>query len=255
MPTPAKDATERFSKTVDNYVRYRPSYPDAVIELLQNTAVLKPDSLVADIGAGTGIFSEVLLRHGYSVVAIEPNTPMREAADTLLKKYSQFQSINAPAEATTLADHSVDLITAATAFHWFDQAKAKVEFKRILKPNGFCALFWNLRIKDTALMQAYEQLMIDHGIDYQRMAAERVDDQAITAFYHPHSVEISVFEHFQSFDEPGFIGRILSTSYAPQLGHPGYQSMINKAKQVFQEHQMAGKVSFHYQCKCYVGKL
>src|SRR5213595_654680 len=131
------DPTKRFSNRVENYIKYRPGYPDAVIDLLTEECRLTQQSIIADIGSGTGILSELFLKNGNSVFAIEPNAAMRRTAEDLLRKHPKFTSIDAAAEATTLDIASVDFVTAAQAFHWFDRKNARKEFARILKPEGW----------------------------------------------------------------------------------------------------------------------
>src|SRR5262249_24618794 len=140
------DVTQRFSSRVENYIKYRPGYPKDVIETLQSECGLIPDSIIADVGSGTGILTEMFLRNGNVVYGIEPNREMREAAARLLKDYPRFRSLSAQAEETTLDDASVDFITAGQAFHWFDRKKTRVEFARILKPRGRVSLIWNERV-------------------------------------------------------------------------------------------------------------
>ncbi len=123
----AKDSTQRFSSRVDNYVRYRPGYPSEVLELLKSECGLKPSSILADIASGTGILTRMLLENGNRVFGVEPNLDMRQAGEQLLARYPGFTSIAGSAEATTLHDHSVDIITAAQAAHWFEREKARHE--------------------------------------------------------------------------------------------------------------------------------
>ena len=115
------ESTKRFSSRVDNYVKYRPSYPAAVVELLAAECGLTQAALVADVGSGTGLLAELFRKNGNRVLGIEPNREMREAGERLLGDYSQFISVDGTAEATTLDDDSVDFITAGQAFHWFDR--------------------------------------------------------------------------------------------------------------------------------------
>src|SRR5712692_4040830 len=103
-----KDATQRFSPRVDNYVRYRPGYPTEVLKLLKEECGLTSDSVIADIAFGTGIFTRILVENGNRVFGVEPNTEMRRAGEQFLGRYSRFTSVAGTAEATTLADHSVD---------------------------------------------------------------------------------------------------------------------------------------------------
>ena len=147
MPT---DPTARFSNRVDDYVRYRPSYPAGVLEILRAEVGLTPASIIADVGSGTGISAELFLRNGNTVYAVEPNDAMRHAAERLLGGYHAFHSVNGRAEATTLPDASIDLSLAAQAFHWFDVPKARAEWQRILRPDGWAVLVWNTRRTDTS---------------------------------------------------------------------------------------------------------
>jgi ubiquinone/menaquinone biosynthesis C-methylase UbiE len=106
------DAKERFSKRVGDYVRYRPSYPSALLELLRSECALRPGHVIADIGSGTGFLSELFLKNGNRVYGVEPNKEMRQAGDEYLASYDAFSSIEGSAEATTLDDASVDFITS-----------------------------------------------------------------------------------------------------------------------------------------------
>src|ERR1700752_136060 len=101
---------KRFSDRVGNYVKYRPLYPAAVYDFLENEKIISTGSAIADIGSGTGISAEPLLKRGYTVYGIEPNKEMREAAENILKGFSTFKSISATAENTTLANYTVDTI-------------------------------------------------------------------------------------------------------------------------------------------------
>ncbi|MCB1121892.1 MAG: methyltransferase domain-containing protein, partial [Verrucomicrobiae bacterium] len=135
----------RFSNRVDNYVRYRPHYPDALVKTLEEQRVLQGGSIVADVGSGTGISTELFLKKGYSCIGVEPNRDMRLAAERELRAYPAFTSAEGSAEETGLEENSVDLVIAGQAFHWFDQQASKLEFNRILKTGGHVALLWNKR--------------------------------------------------------------------------------------------------------------
>ena len=137
--------TENFTDRADIYAKYRPSYPNEYIDYLLSANQLKGNQIVADIGSGTGIFSHQLLESGLHVIGVEPNDDMRKMAEQSLKLYSRFQSIKATAENTTLKENSVDLVTVAQAFHWFDKEAFKIECQRILKQKANVALVWNSR--------------------------------------------------------------------------------------------------------------
>lgn len=248
-------ATQRFSNTIEYYAKYRPSYPPEILQLLTKECGFTVNTVIADIGSGTGIFAKLLLEQGYKVFAIEPNAEMRAEAEQLLAHQVNFISINASAEATSLEDNSVDCITAATAFHWFDRNKTKPEFKRILKPGGWCFLIWNLRMTSTSLlMQEYENLLLKYGIDYKAVAAEKISEEVVRQFFEPHPLKIVTFPNKQRFDWEGFQGRLLSTSYSPKPGQPQHEEMLQAAKKLFAAHQQQGYVEFSYTTKCYYGR-
>ncbi|HEY0075863.1 MAG TPA: class I SAM-dependent methyltransferase [Abditibacteriaceae bacterium] len=246
------NSTQRFSDRVENYVKYRPDYPAQVIELLRSECGLAPHSIVADIGSGTGIFARLLLATGCSVYGIEPNAPMRKAAENLLVGYDAFVSVDATAEATTLPDNSVHLITCAQAFHWFDLALCKREFSRLLQPGGFIVLLWNeRRVEATSFLRGYEQLLLDFATDYEQVNHTQIDDAVLKDFYAPRGFSKRTFENRQWFDYDGLEGRLLSSSYTPGPGHPNYRPMLHALRGLFEAHQQNGKVSFDYDTNIY----
>jgi SAM-dependent methyltransferase len=248
--------TLRFSGRVENYVKYRPGYPTSIVETFTKDCGLTPNSMVADIGSGTGILSELFLKNGNRVFGVEPNREMREAGEQLLGKYHGFTSVNGTAEATTLADFSVDFTTAGQAFHWFDRERVRKEFARILKPNGWVALIWNERLTDTSpFLRAYEDLLRQYGTDYATVDHRNVDTDAITAFFAPETFTLRKFENRQVFDSDGLKGRLLSSSYTPEPGHPNYQPMLDALRALFDKHQIGGNVSFDYITLLYFGRL
>src|SRR5437660_4475378 len=176
--------TERFSNRVENYLRYRPRYPKEIVQLIETECGLRSESSIADIGSGTGILAELFLRNGNHVFGIEPNREMREAGERLLAIYTRFTSVAGTAEATTLPDQSIDLITAGQAFHWFDRDSCRKEFMRILRPGGWVVLVWNdRRIDSTPFLAAYEQLLVTYGTDYQQVDHKRIDSAVLREFF------------------------------------------------------------------------
>ena len=127
-------------------------------ELLEQELCFSQTSVVADLGSGTGVLSEVLLKNGNRVFGVEPNEDMRRIAEANLAKYKNFRSISGSAESTTLENGSVDLITAAQSFHWFNQELTRAEFHRILR-RGWVVLIWNTRKTSTPFLRAYKELV------------------------------------------------------------------------------------------------
>ena len=250
-----QDSTHRFSSRVGNYVRYRPAYPSAVLDLLTSDCGLTAASVVADIASGTGIFTRMLLENGNRVFGVEPNAEMRNAGEELLRAYPRFTSVAGTAEATTLADHSVDFVTAAQAAHWFDREKARREFIRICRCGGWTVLLWNeRRTGSTPFLRAYEQLLVDYGTDYQDVRCERTTQQ-IETFFAPSHFEVRTFDYGQDFDYPALEGRLLSSSYTPQAGDVRHPPMLRALRRIFDAHQLNDRVTFEYDTRVYYGQL
>ncbi len=250
------NSTERFSSRVENYIKYRPGYPKAVIDLLRKDCQLTSASVIADIGSGTGILTELLLKNGNTVFGIEPNQEMRGAAERLLSSYPGFHSVAATAEATTLPEKSMDLITASQAFHWFDCGKARREFLRILKPEGWVALIWNDRnITNHPLFRAYEQLLRTYATEYEAVGHKHADADLVGSFFGTGGFKVATFPNEQVFDYDGLQGRLLSSSYAPEQGHPKHAPMLEGLGAIFKRHEVNGKVTFEYDTVVYYGRL
>lgn len=252
----SRDVTNRFSDRVANYVRYWPGYPAELVATLQKKTGLSATSTVADIGSGTGIFSALLLPLAGHVHAVEPNDAMRAYTEATLGSEPGFHSINAPAEATTLPDASIDLITVAQAFHWFDPVPTRREFARILKPGGFVALIWNERLTDTTpFLRAYENLLKTAATDYNQVNHMNIDHATLAVFFAPATFETFTFANSQHFDRAGLIGRALSSSYVPNAGQPGHDEFLAALNRVFDEHAAGDTVSFDYETKLHLGRL
>jgi SAM-dependent methyltransferase len=249
------DPTRRFTNRVSNYVRYRPRYPAAIITLLESECGLTPQSLIADLGSGTGFLSELFLKHGNPVIGVEPNTEMRLAGEAQLAAYPGFSSVNAVAEATTLPDHSIDFVVAGQAFHWFNREQARQEFRRILKPEGWVVLAWNgFRAESSPLMAAYQDLILRHGTDYTEVRRE-LDDRELVSFFAPGVCKSAHFNFQQVFDYQGLEGRLLSSSFVPEPDDPNYEPMLRDLREMFAAHQQDGKVAFEYDAELYYGML
>jgi SAM-dependent methyltransferase len=252
---PTSNATSRFSDRVENYVRYRPGYPAEVLTAISGECGLRPQHVVADIASGTGIWTRMLLENGNPVFGVEPNADMRAAGERLLSGFPQFTSVAGTAEVTTLADASVDFVTAAQAGHWFDRARSRQEFARILKPKGWLVLLWNERCTDTTpFLREYEQMLLTYGTDYEDVRHERTTD-AVNEFFDPGPYRQRTFAMRQEFDYTGLEGRLLSSSYAPGPGHPKHEPMLRELRRIFESHAVDGTVSFDYTTRVYFGRL
>ena len=249
------DPTKRFSDRVENYLKYRPTYPPEIIPLLKSECRLTAESFIADLGSGTGLLTELFLKNGNAVFGVEPNPEMRAAGERVLAEYPKFTSVSAVAEATTLPDHSVDFVIAGQAFHWFDRQKARLEFVRILKPGGWVMLVWNgYRVESSPLMAAYQDLVVRYGTDYSEVQQE-TEGFDVEAFCAPGNCKNARFEFQQSFDYVGLKGRFLSASFVPGPDHPDYEAMLKDLRKVFEANQKDGTVIFAYETVLYYGQL
>lgn len=250
------DSKERFSNRVDTYVKYRPSYPTEAINYLYDVIGLHPHSEIADIGAGTGVFSKLLLARGSHVTAVEPNDEMRKAAERMLGEENHFSIVSGSAEATGLPDHSIDAIVCAQSFHWFDRSAAQLEFCRILRPGGKVVLIWNSRhTHGTLFREEYDQLLQTFATDYKEVNHKNISRDILLSFFKPGTMQEADFIHGQIFDFEGLSGRLLSSSYSPVPGDPRYEPMIEELRKVFDRNNQEGTVSFDYETQVFWGEI
>ena len=244
------DPKKRFSSRVENYIKYRPSYPPEIIDFLTDEKVLSKQSIVADIGSGTGILSELFLKNGNKVFGVEPNTEMRRAAEKILEIYPDFVSISSSAENTSLMSNSIDLITVGQAFHWFDIFKTRIEFKDILKSDGNIVLIWNTRRKTgKGFSSQYEQFITHYGTDYEQV---RNNEGNVNDFF---KYKKKVFFNYQDLDFEGLKGRLLSVSYIPLEDNTTHEDMINELVKLFKKNEQNGKIRIEYDTEIFYGKL
>jgi SAM-dependent methyltransferase len=249
------DPTSRFSDRVEDYARHRPSYPLEVLETLWKECGLTPASVIADVGCGTGILSRLFCDAGNRVYGVEPNASMLKAAREHLHDCPNFVPVAERAEATWLEAGSVDFVTAAQAFHWFDPQEAKREFLRILKPGGWVVLLWNERHMDsTPFNRAYEELLVRFGVDYHQVKP-LWNKNSLPEFFAPSGFRKAAFENPQLLDRDGLTGRILSASYMPHRGHPSYPPMLGAIDNMFDEHQIDGRVRLEQETVMFYGQL
>jgi len=248
------DPKQRFSDRVADYVRYRPSYPTALLDLLRTECSLRPGHVIADIGSGTGFLSELFLKNGNRVYGIEPNEAMRRAGEEYLASYDGFSSIEGSAEASTLDDSSIDFVTAGQSFHWFEPDSARREFVRILKSGGWMVIAWNDRRMDEApFTRAYENLLERFGIDYKQVKDSYPEADRITYFLSTFSQRD--LPNFQIFDWDSLRGRLRSSSFTPTEGHANYAPMMDELRKLFDAWQQDGQVRMDYFTRIYFGHL
>jgi SAM-dependent methyltransferase len=247
--------TTRFSDRVQDYERARPGYPAALVPWLIKQATLVPGDPVADLGAGTGLFSRDLLAAGLQVYGVEPNAVMRGAAERAFAERPNFISVDGRAEATTLATGSVKLVTAAQAYHWFEPEPTYREARRILAPGGIAALIWNVRRVDTGFGKDYEELLMTHCPAYVEGQPHQAAPEEIAAFFAPAVPITQSFEYRQTFDYEMLKARLLSSSYTPKEGDPARAAVLAALRRLYDNHAQYDSIQFHYDCRVFASPI
>jgi hypothetical protein len=246
------EVTEFFSDRAAVYARFRPHYPEAFIKFLLE--LLPAQATIADIGAGTGILSGQLLGAGYTVFAIEPSAPMRSEAEQRLCSQVRFHSLNGSAEATSLPMSSVEGVTCAQSFHWFDRAGCRSEFERILREPKLVFLIWNEEVLEGPI-EEYSRILRAATPAFESFNWRNIQDHDFAAFFAPAPFERFYFSNPQSLDRETFVGRLLSGSHVPAPGQPGHQALIEKMTAFFERHAKAGLLEFSYRTRVDVGRI
>ena len=217
---------------------------------------LRDGAAVLDVGSGTGILAGLLLERGATVFAVEPNGPMRSEAERQFGGRQGFHSINGTAEATGLRDGSIDLITAAQAFHWFEPVATRREWARVLRPGGWVALMWNERVDEGEFAKGYRDLANGFVDREERPAARRLANptEQIEEFFHPNPMTRRAFENSQVLDLAGLKGRAMSSSYWPRTGEAHERSMAT-LEELFEQHNVDGQIRFDYRTEVFLGQL
>jgi SAM-dependent methyltransferase len=248
------DPTTRFSARAESYAQARPSYPHAVLEVL-DLVRLKEPTVIADLGSGTGIFSRLLLESRAVVHAVEPNAEMRLLAERDLGHQPRFHSVAGRSEATTLDSTSIDLVTAAQAFHWFDLEPTRREVVRILRPEGRVALVWNDRdVGTTPFLRDFEAILLEHCPQYSELQGKSDTPEKFDAFFGTGRWARSTVANEQQLDRAGLVLRVMSSSYAPLEGSPGHEALVASLEAVFDRHARDGIVTLGYTTAIIVGR-
>jgi len=249
------DPKHRFAGRAQYYDAYRPKYPETLLTYFRECLSLSRQSVIADIGSGTGILTELFLKNGNTVFAVEPNDDMRNTAQSRLSHYPTFKSVNGSAESTTLESKSVDFVTAAQSFHWFHHVAAKREFRRIVRVNGWAVLIWNTRKASTPFLQGYEDLVT--WITSERKNRVKHEDLTVDAIaeFLGRQYETVKLENSQHIDLDGLVGRLMSASYAPLPGERLHEELVGKARDLFDRYQRNGTVTIEYWTEVYAGRV
>lgn len=248
--------TGRFSGRVEAYRRYRSRYPHEIIPLLREKCGLTAESVVADIGAGTGMLAELFLENGNRVLAVEPNAEMRAACEELMEKFPRLACVDGTAEHTTLGDRSVDMIAVGRAFHWFDHEKCRPEFQRILRPGGWVVLAGlGPRHGQEPVQQEYADIMRTHGVDWAQLRDRYNVTETAKKFFEGGTLLEAKFPGADELTYEGLEGHTLSLSVMPKPDHPGFPAMQEALKRYFEKYQHDGKMLLPVNCHVLMGRF
>ncbi|MBE6717302.1 MAG: class I SAM-dependent methyltransferase [Ruminococcaceae bacterium] len=249
------DNTNKFSGISKEYNESRPSYAQKLIECMFTDFNLHKNSLIADIGSGTGKLAKQLLDRGCTVFCIEPNNDMRTAAVKELEMYKNFISVNANAENTTLENNRVDHITAAQSFHWFDTEKFRNECMRIIKKDGNVFLIWNKRDETSDINRELHQCCSEFCPDFKGFSGGiNTHDQRIKDFFRGNYNYVT-FNNPLKFDRDKFIKRCISASYSLKGFDKDFNRYIEALNKIFDKYETNGTLIIENTSDAYIGKV
>jgi SAM-dependent methyltransferase len=246
--------TTVFSAKVADYIASRPNYPAALFDELADHCNLISYAHIADVGAGTGLLTRDLLARGNRVTAVEPSREMRDACDALLANHEYYQSVDGTAESMPLPDASVDLVTAATAFHWFKIEESRRECLRVLKPNAQVALIWNDRVLTDPLHVAMNEVFAEFGGAKRDALIAHEDRQSIPAFFGGDHAHVFTCAHTHRLDRTGLASLALSRSYMPTRDGDAGCRAVEMLNRVFERFAQSDHVAVRYTTVAHIGR-
>ncbi|MBX9771389.1 MAG: class I SAM-dependent methyltransferase [Candidatus Obscuribacterales bacterium] len=246
------DPQGRFTGLAQIYAKARPTYPEAAVDFIVEKCGLNADSLLVDVGCGTGISSRLFAERKIPTIGIDPNDDMRREAiyENSKQRIEWLSYIGASSEHSGLQDGVADAVIAAQAFHWFKPEPTLEEFVRILKPSGWCILMWNERDDRDDFTRQYSEIL--HAVPGARSVEVKRGESGndlleSPLFYGAGKVD---FENQQEMDEQGLLGRASSASYVPKAGED-FVKLMEGLKLLFAKNQNNGQVVMKYVTSVY----
>lgn len=242
----------RFDGRGEIYARSRPKYAEGLFTYMEHTLGIAAGSVFADVGSGTGIFTLQLLRRGYKVFAVEPGTDMRSRAEEALAGYERFVSVCGTADATHLPEQSVDHLTAAQAFHWFDPEAFRQECRRIVRPGGYIMLVYNFR-SDAPCTRALAELQRRYAPDF-RGFSHGMNEEKCAAFFGGNCTVYRA-DNAQHYDRQSYVDRVLSSSYSPRAADAGYEEYRAELCAIFDAFAIDGQLTVPADTVAFIGRV
>lgn len=242
----------RFNRKSDEYKRFRPGYPDQLLKDIYKENNLNGNSVIADIGSGTGIMTKQLLNLGIKVFAVEPNEDMRMAANETLKEYKDLTFVDGSAEKTTLKDNCVDMVVVAQAFHWFDVESFRNECQRILKPDGKVAIISNERVLEDLTHQEIAVAYRKYSPNFKGFSNGLMGSMDLYDNFFAYGYSHKTYDNPLIYDKGNFIGRHLSSSFSLTKSDEFYPMLVEALSKIFDRHSTNGYLNLpnitNYRC-------
>lgn len=248
-----KSTVDRFSNRVYYYQKYRPDYPQKLLDFMRDQLHIDEHCTIADIGSGTGKLTKLLLEQSKIVYGIEPNNEMRVKAEKELSLYSNFISVDGTATNTGLSEQSVDAVAVAQAFHWFHIPKSIAEFRRILKADGFLLLLWNRRLTTTPFLKSFDKALRRYGTDYNEIDHKKLSDIHFSQCFREGKYQHITFDNNQYFNYEELIGFLNSLSYVPDKNTESYKYMLENIYKAFEVNKVEERVEMKYETDLFWG--
>lgn len=249
------DNTKKFTDKADKYVSSRPSYPTKLMDYLYNEVGFSDKSKIADIGAGTGIFTRQLLERNSDVIAVEPNDDMRAKLIGLQEEFKNLKVLSGTAENTLLENKSIDFVTVAQAFHWFDAEKFKTECRRVLKKDGKAVLVWNNRDEESDIVKGNVEIFKKYCKNFTCLSGSRLKNYDGFGKFFEGEYKLLRFENNLQFDREKFVGRSLSASYSLTANDEKFDEYVKELNELFDKYEKNGIATVPNYTEVYIGEV
>ncbi len=234
-------AATGFGREATTYERSRPTYPPDALRWINDALDLRAGRIVCDLAAGTGIFTRLLAPTGASVIAVEPVEGMRAV---LRAQLPTVPAASAVAEALPFAPASLDAVTIAQAFHWFDARRALGEIRSALRVGGRVALVWNARDRSRDWVNAVWTIMdrVERRAPWRDHDATTVGDQHARHEAELHDapgfgpVHTAHFHHEQVLDHDGVVARVQGVSHVAVLPNAAQTRVLDEVRSLLRTH-------------------
>lgn len=237
-----------FIGKLENYNRFRPNYPKGLIDHLEKKGILKKQSIIAEMGCGTGKLTSLLLDNGNTVYGVEPNPEMYKHLINTYSSFDKFLALNASAECSKIKSNTCDLVVCAQSFHLFNSIKAKNEFERILKSNGSILLIWYFESTNCSILNDIRNMFYFYRNKLNQQTRTKISLDNLQKIFSSHSINHEVYGKIhQNLSKRDFVNSMLSSSYAPIPQNELYNSYIECANKIFDRYNQKGLINYFFE--------